>query len=91
MLKGLTRINYSIMGKGKQTKTPKKVVEEVDGKIKKPDEKKKLNRDMTPSEKKRLKQETARAAMNPEKREADDAKKAAKKERRKDTTKVINR
>jgi hypothetical protein len=78
------------MGKGKQTKTPKKVVEEVDGKIKKPAEKK-LNRDMTPSEKKRLKQETARAAMNPEKREADDAKKAAKKERRKDTTKVINR
>ena len=78
------------MGKGKQTKTPKKVVEEVDGKIKKPAEKK-LNRDMTPSEKKRLKQETARAAMNPEKREADDARKAAKKERRKDTTKVINR
>ena len=78
------------MGKGKQTKTPKKAVEEVDGKIKKPVEKK-LNRDMTPSEKKRLKQETARAAMNPEKREADDAKKAAKKERRKDTTKVINR
>jgi hypothetical protein len=78
------------MGKGKQTKTPKKVVEEIGGKIKKPVEKK-LNRDMTPAEKKRRQQEKEYNAMSPEKREEHDAKKAAKKERRKDTTKVINR
>lgn len=81
------------MGKGNREKTPKKkVVEEDDGKKKQqPEKAKKLNRDMTPAEKKRLKQEKEYNAMSPEKREAHDAAKAAKKERRKDTTKVINR
>jgi len=79
------------MGKGSREKTPKKQVVEDDGKKKLPEKAKKLNRDMTPAEKKRLKQEKEYNAMSPEKREAHDAAKAAKKERRKDTTKVINR
>jgi len=77
------------MGKSKQMKTPKK---EKDGEgDKKKDVPKKLNRDKTPSEKKREQQQKEYDAMSPEKQKLHDDKKAAKKERRKNTTKVINR